>query len=205
MPADLKVVPGPIPEGSIFVLTGFTLRNAEDPFDAETRWGEIQDAIAEVVGHHRFLVLHLPEPGSDLEVWGPDVDLAEKVRELLAARAQPEAKPVRYLTYMGRPTDPKAQAPHIARRHCVDTHRAGRSLCTLPTGWMTRTAEPFSPHAGTGIICSACAGQHLDVLKGHLHNATDDPPCGWCHNCGDYLGTDHTGPCSYCGATDVEG
>jgi hypothetical protein len=72
---EAKVLP--IPEGSVVVVRGVHVGGAEAVADAMRQF-------ARAAGHDRFVVLWL-DADADAEVWGPDVDLAEKVRGLLDA------------------------------------------------------------------------------------------------------------------------
>lgn len=65
-----------VPEGSVLVLTGLNLGD-EMPV--------LLDEIRRVAGHNQFTIIYAPNE-AELEVWGPDVDLAAKVEELLADR-----------------------------------------------------------------------------------------------------------------------
>jgi hypothetical protein len=71
--AAMKVVQ--VPEGSVILLTGVHVPEIEGDESFEYR-------MVRASGHDRFTILSVPD-GADIEVWGPDVDLAAKVRELL--------------------------------------------------------------------------------------------------------------------------
>lgn len=85
MSASIEVT-APIAEGTLVVL-----RDVE--FDPETM-ADVVDRMAEIAGHRRFLVLCVRGDG-DVETWGPDVDLDERLRSLLAEteRRRPEPPP----------------------------------------------------------------------------------------------------------------
>lgn len=70
MSASLKVVE--VPRGSVLVLTGQSVADEDD----------LMDVLVSAIGHREFALLILDADAS-AEVWGPDVDLAAKVRELL--------------------------------------------------------------------------------------------------------------------------
>lgn len=70
--AEAKVLQ--VPEGSIIVLTD--VRFHEDAYD------EQMETLTASIGHDRWCVLHVTS-GADVEVWGPDTDVAERLRALL--------------------------------------------------------------------------------------------------------------------------
>jgi hypothetical protein len=75
--AVMKVVQ--VPEGSVILLTGV--------YGSEVDGWSFEDQMVREVtraaGHDRFTIISVVDD-VDIEVWGPDVDLAAKVRELLA-------------------------------------------------------------------------------------------------------------------------
>lgn len=204
MTAAVKLIPGPIPEGSIIVVTGMVLRGRDDD-DPLTAWdglGEMGQVIEHIAGHRRFAMFYDPGEGADVEVWGPDTDLKAKLTDLLGGREVKPRPERRYLTLFTERPSPMDSAQR--RRHCVDARDKTLTLCNLTIAQSVIVDEPFEPHGGIGVVCSACAGQHLDQLRQHSHDDKANPPCGWCHTCGAYLGDD-VGACPHCGAVDVEG
>lgn len=77
MAAVMKVVQ--VPEGSVILLTGVYGSETDGPSFEE----QVVREVARVAGHDRFTVISVPDD-AEIEVWGPDVDLVTKVRELLA-------------------------------------------------------------------------------------------------------------------------
>ncbi len=86
MTASIEVT-APIAEGSLVVL-----RNVEFEVDV---MAEVVQQMQVLAGHDRFLVIALAGDG-DLETWGPDDNLRERVLELLE-ESQPQPQ---------RPTPP---------------------------------------------------------------------------------------------------
>lgn len=84
-PASIEVT-APIAEGSLVVL-----RDVE--FEPEMMQS-IAEQMADLVGHTRFLIIALAGDG-EVETWGPDVDLRERLAALLAEteRRRPEPPP----------------------------------------------------------------------------------------------------------------
>lgn len=66
----------PVPEGSIVVI-----RNVD--LDGPEGWVYLLEEMRKAVGHDRWVVLQISEPG-DVWVVGPDVDLKAVVGQLLA-------------------------------------------------------------------------------------------------------------------------
>ena len=64
-----------VSEGSVLLLTGV---DGGEGFEEL-----VVDEIARVVGHEMFTVIMSEGDDAGLEVWGPDVDLKAKVRELI--------------------------------------------------------------------------------------------------------------------------
>jgi hypothetical protein len=81
MSAQVEVT-APIAEGTLVVLRGVHVA------DQET-WESVVEQMGHVAGHDRFLVLCFPEDG-EVELWGPDTDLRERVGVLLAEARRPE-------------------------------------------------------------------------------------------------------------------
>lgn len=208
---DIKIVPGPIPEGSILLISGVdTTVDTETGYDPMQAAGEV---IELVCGHRKFAVIYAPAGNADVEVWGPDTDLKARIEELLVARdlkrvaelavSRPE---FRYRAVRGPAVTDHPQRPDLPRWHGVAVFDVDRALCGLTVDPERVTDLPFSLRdpAGekTGIICGPCADALRSVLSRHRHGA--DGSCGWCHRCGAYIGSD-TGACPGCGAVDVEG
>lgn len=72
MAADIKVVQ--VPPRSIVLLRGLAI---------DDQLPRLVEAFTETLGHRDFVILHARSGDGDIEVWGPDVDLKAKVRELL--------------------------------------------------------------------------------------------------------------------------
>jgi hypothetical protein len=78
-----EVTVHPVPEGSIIVM-----RMTADP----ELMGTIAEALPDVIGHDRFVVLYLAS-GGDVAVWGPDDDLHAKLAELLGPAESDQPTP----------------------------------------------------------------------------------------------------------------
>lgn len=72
--ADVKVVP--IPEGCIIAMRGVRFATAEAR-------DHVLGALLHAAGHDRFAVLTLDPDEGDVEVWGPDDNVTDKLRDLL--------------------------------------------------------------------------------------------------------------------------
>lgn len=74
--SDQRVEVLPVPEGSIIVLRNFPIS-----LDAHAV-NDLVESVRVGLGHDKFVMLHLND-GGEVEVWGPDVDVAAKIRDLL--------------------------------------------------------------------------------------------------------------------------
>lgn len=66
-----------VPPGSVLLLSGVML-------DPDTN---VVDEVARAVGHDQFCIIIADPDSATAEVWGPDTDLAAKVRDLLNGAA----------------------------------------------------------------------------------------------------------------------
>lgn len=74
--SDQSVEVLPVPEGSIIVLRNVAFGGDDDAIN------NVVESLREGLGHDKFVMLHLND-GGEVDVWGPDVDVAAKIRDLL--------------------------------------------------------------------------------------------------------------------------
>lgn len=200
MAADLKLIPGPVPEGSILVLTGIDFGerddvNGEDPMD------EVGRHIEACVGHRKFCLIY-GRDGGEAEVWGPDVDLKAKIEDLLARLAAKQTSPVSnpfpYVACWEGPDGLATAGPHMTLNPLSDPATAACGVTVR-----TRAGLPLYPfHSKLNGACPACVEALVDDLQLHAHGPQSQP-CAWCHRCGFYL-EDAPGACPNCGAIEIE-
>jgi hypothetical protein len=65
-----------VPPGSVVMLSGVALG------DDDGMLHQVVKQIQDTVGHEQFVLVLAPGGGA-IEVWGPDVDLAVKIGELM--------------------------------------------------------------------------------------------------------------------------